>query len=101
MIFEIRDTIFPNNLKPLPNFDITITVLTLVFTIVRILSIITAFIFLYFRSAYNSLLKSEVLNFASTTLDSSPIINKRNHSKNPSIIVIEENIKPEDLKAKV
>ena len=94
MIFEIQDTIFPNKLKPLkpqPNFDITIKVIGITFTTVRVLSIIFTFIFLNFLTAYRKLLKSEVLNFASSTPDSSPVKNKDNNSKNQTEILVKEN----------
>lgn len=78
MLFEIRDTLFPTNLKPIKpqvNYDITVFWLMIIFTIIRILSITSTFIFLYYLSKYKKLLKKEVLNLGSSA-DPTPIKSK-------------------------
>ena len=80
MIFEIQDTIFPNKLKPLkpqPNYDITITILLMIFLSVRISSIIFVFIYISFLTLYSDMVKVEVLNFSNTNLDISTIKNNQ------------------------
>lgn len=65
IIFEIRDILFPNGMKPIKptiNFDKTIKYLTLSSIFVRIFSITFIFFLLYYTSSYEFTLKETILS---------------------------------------
>jgi len=68
IIFEIRDIVFPNGMKPLRpivNYDDVIYYFTITSILIRIFSITSIFLLIYFNSSYETRLKETILNSVS------------------------------------
>lgn len=72
LIFQIRDILFPNGMKPIKpvnNFNTIIYYLSFISIGVRIFSIIAIFLYLFYSASYQKALKENIMNSISTGVE--------------------------------